>query len=130
VDRTRARHYRWANVAVLVVSAYALAASQWGVPEHTLRDPPGSILVERWLWLAYLLSGILGFASVFTAIWRRWLGRVLAGLGGVVALSGFLALREFTLLALISLGVVAATLLAAAIFMGPMPTPEQEGLRR
>jgi len=130
VDRTRARHFRWANIAVLVVSAYALAASQWGVPEHTLQDPASAIRVESWLWLAYLLSGVLGFASVFTSAWRPGLGRVLVGLGGVTALSGLLALSEFTLLAVVSLGVVGATLLSAVFFLGPMPTPEQEGLRR
>jgi hypothetical protein len=50
--------------------------------------------------------------------------------GGIAMLSAFGALQEVTLFAALSIGLTGLTLLVGAWFVGPMPTPEDEGKRR
>jgi hypothetical protein len=130
MNKARAKHYRWTNVVVLVVSVYLLASSVWHPPEMVEQGVQSPGVYPIWLTVAYVLAGVAGISAVFLSIKRRWLGRALTALAGVLILSGFLAVRNVTPLALISMGVSALALLIASFFMGPMPTPEQEGLRR
>lgn len=112
-------------MVALVISAYALAAGAWGTGPEAMEEP-GGVVGEGWLGLAYVLAGVAGFAGVFTA--PRWpgLGRGLTGLAGLLLLSGLLAMREMTLVAVVSLGITGLALLGAAYWMGPMPTPGEE----
>ena len=61
---------------------------------------------------------------------RAGLARLLVGAAGLVLLSGFFALSEITALALFSIGLTGLLLLGSAAFLGPMPSPEQEGKPR
>jgi hypothetical protein len=130
VDRREARGYRWTNVVVLVVSVYLLASSVWSTPEMMEEGVQPRLLDPRWLTAAYVGGGLAGLLAVALSLKSRPVGRGLTALGGVLILSGFLAMRELTPLAIVSMGLSGLALLAASFFMGPMPTPEDEGQRR
>lgn len=122
-----ARRRRWANVVVILASAYALAAATHASPPESVASLARDLVAAQgWLWGAYALGGICGFAAVFGSVrWPR-LGRPLALAAGLLVLSGFLAVEELTPLTLLSIGLTGVALLAAGIFMGPMPGPEEE----
>jgi hypothetical protein len=129
--RSRARRYRRTNVVVLAISVYALAASIWVPPELMAEGPRATVLNPMWLrWGAYGAGGVSGLAAVFLSVRYPGLGRVLTLVAGVLLLSGFLALARATPLAVASLGLTGLALVVASGFMGPMPTPEQEGMPR
>jgi hypothetical protein len=126
----RRKRYRWTNVVVLVVSVYLLASSVWSTPELMQDAPDGGVLSPEWLVMAYVLGGLAGLVGIAVSLKSAGIGRLLTALGGLVSLSGLLAMREMTPTALLSLGGAGVALLVAAAFMGPMPTPEQEGKPR
>ena len=129
MDReTDFRVRRWANVIVLVASAYALAGSWLSSPEVMVDT--GEVAVDGWLWGVYVGAGLAGFTAVFSAVRWPFLGKVLTALAGLTVLMGFFALRRVTLFAALSLGLTAAAFFLATGFMGAMPTPEEEGKRR
>lgn len=125
-----ARRRRWAVVVVIIASVYAFAAAIWFPPEVISGGGSREVRSEAWLWAAYALGGVLGLVGVFVAL--RWpaLARGVVAVAGLLVLSGFFALRQITPLALVSLGLTGLALLVAAPFVGPMPTPEEEGKRR
>lgn len=125
----RQKRYRWTNVVVLVVSVYLLAASVWGVPE-LVQGGGGDVGNTQWLTVAYVVAGLAGIGAMALSLRSAGAGRVLTGIAGLVALSGLVALRQLTPFAVLSIAGSGLALLAAAFFMGPMPTPEQEGLPR
>lgn len=129
-QQNRMKHRRWIDVALIVVSVYALLAAVWTPPEIWSGGSADEVASTGGMLLTYTLGGLLGLAGFFLVHWNRTLGRILAFIGGLVILSGFLALSEVTLLAAISLGVTGLVMLVAGVLMGPMPTPEDEGQRR
>ena len=128
--RQQARRYRWTNVVVLIASVYLLASSVWTTPEVAEQGVSSSVLDPRWLTAAYVLGGLAGITAIGLSLKSRLLGRALVALGGVIVLTGFLAMRQATPLAVLSMGLSALALLGSALFLGPMPTPEDEGKRR
>jgi cytochrome bd-type quinol oxidase subunit 2 len=130
VQKAKARRYRWANVAVLVVSVYLLASSVWSTPEMVEQGVGSSVFDPRWLVIAYVGAGVAGLLAIAFALKRPGFGKALAAVAGVLILSAFLGMRTATPLALLSIGLSGLVLLGSAPFMGPMPTPEQEGKPR
>lgn len=124
----RGRH--WTNIVVILAAGWSVAAASWGAPPGAVEAGSGSIAAEGWLAGAYALAGAGGFLAVLVALRVPWLARGLTAVAGLLVLSGFLALREVTVTAALPLGVTAAAFLASAPFMGPMPTPEEEGKHR
>lgn len=122
-----ARRRRWVNIVVIVAAAYALAAATHASPPESVEGLSRDLVAAQgWLWAAYALGGILGFAAVFSSVrWPR-LGRPLALAAGLVVLSGFLTVETFTPLTVLSIGATGVALLAAGAFMGPMPSPQEE----
>lgn len=102
----------------------------WGAPAEAVEAGGELVANEGWLASAYALAGTCGFLAVLAALRVAWLAKVLTGVAGVLVLSGFFAFRTVTALAALSLGVTGLAFLAAAPFMGPMPTPEDEGRHR
>lgn len=125
----RAKRTRWADVVVLVAGVYAFAGSWMSSPE-AMTGGSGDVASDSWLWIAYLAGGLGGIAAFFLAIKHPGAARGLAAAAGLVVLSGFAALREVSVLAILSLGLTGLALLAAAPLLGPMPTPEDEGEAR
>lgn len=128
--RAGMRRHRWADVVVIIASVYSFAAAIWSPPELFSGGGGWEVRQEAWLWGAYALGGVLGITGIFVAL--RWpnLARVLVAVAGLVVLSGFFALHTVTTLALLSLGLTGLALLVSAAFMGRMPTPEEEGMKR
>lgn len=128
-DVREAKRRLWADVVVLVAATYALVSTVWA--------PPAAMVAEGnpvenvpWLVAAHGLAGVLSFGGLAAAFrWPR-VGRALVATGGVLLLSGLLVLDELTAVALVSLAVPGLVLLAAAPFVGPMPSPEEEGKAR
>jgi len=130
VDRGTARRHRWADIVLIVASVYAVLAAMWSPLELLSGGGGGEVRSSELLWVSYALGGALGLAAVFLARRSAGVAKVLAGLGGLAVLSGFLSLGEITLLALLSLGLTGVAMLVSAPFVGPMPSPEEEGKRR
>lgn len=113
----------WADVVVIIASAYALSAATW-VPSEWIsggdvRDA-GAPATE-WLWAAYMIGGVLGFASLFISLEGPTIARVVAAVGGLAILSGFLVVRGLTVPAFVSLGVTGVALLVAGLFLRASP---------
>jgi hypothetical protein len=125
----RARRRLWADVLLIVASVYALGAAIW-VPPEIVSGGAEEVSVPGWLQGAYALAGIIGIAALFIAHRWRVIARLLVPIAGLVLLAGFFALREITVLSVVSLGLPALAMLVAAGFVGPMPTPEEEGKPR
>jgi hypothetical protein len=127
---SQAKRRRWADVVVIIAAVYVFFAAVWSPPELISRGDAGAVGDTTWLYVAYALGGTLALAGLF--IVQRWIGigRITIGVAGLIVLSAFLALREITPLALLSIGISGVALVAAAPFAGPMPSPEEEGKRR
>jgi hypothetical protein len=130
VNGSKARRFRWANVVVIVVSAYLMASAVWHTPEQLENTEEGAVASQIWLPASYILAGLIGMLSLWVALKRPAMGRVLTAMAGLLVLSGFFGMREVTPTALLSIGLSGVVLLIAAGFLGPMPTPEDEGKRR
>lgn len=119
---------RWADVVIIIASAYALSAATW-VPSEWVSggDVPGAgAPATEWLWAAYMIGGVLGFASLFISLERPTVARVVAAVGGLAVLGGFFVLRGRAVPALVSLGVTGVALLVAGVFMRGAPAPDQD----
>lgn len=128
--REKAKRRRWADVVLIVVSLYCVLSAGWA-PLELLTGGAGTEVAEsQGLWWSYALGGILGLAAL--AVSRRWppVAKGLAAAAGLAVLAGFLTLDRLTLFAALSIGGSGLALLAAAPFVGPMPSPEDEGKRR
>lgn len=128
--QARLRHRRWADAVVIVLSVYAFFAAIWAPPEMATGADAEGVGSTGWMYLSYAIGGALGILGIFIAHKAEGVGRAVVLLAGIVVLSGFFALYEVTLIAVISLGVTGLGMLAAAPWVGPMPTPEQEGMPR
>lgn len=128
-NRDRLKRRRWADVVVIAAAVYALLAAFW--PMEMVSGGGGrEVGSQGGLWIAYTAGGVLGLLAVFIAGRAPGLAKALVAAGGVAVLLGFFALTELAPLALVSLGVTGLALLGAAAFVGPMPSPEDEGRPR
>jgi peptidoglycan/LPS O-acetylase OafA/YrhL len=117
---------RWANVAVVVVSAYSLAAAAQFPVELATPYVRETVRFPVWIPVVHALAGALGLAAVFTAVRRPGLARLPLVAGGLLLLSGFAAFHQLSLLPVLSLGIPALVMLGIIPFLGPMPRPEEE----
>lgn len=124
----RGRH--WTNIVVILAAGWSVAAASWGAPPEAVEAGGGSVAAEGWLTGAYALAGTAGFLAVLVALRVPWLAKGLTAVAGLLVISGFFTFREVTVTAALSLGITAVAFLASAPFMGPMPTPEEEGKHR
>lgn len=123
--RERARRRRWADVAVIAASAFAIVWAIWVYP----RSGPG--VNEGTLQWTHFVGGALGFASIFVALRSVWLARALLLVGGIVLVVGFVTgFNTPSGHGVVTMLLPAIVLLAMVPFVGPMPTPEEEGMRR
>jgi hypothetical protein len=131
VDRqTAAKRRRWADVVIILASLYAVLAATFA--PAGLGSPPAVAEAAdhgMWWW-AHAIGGTLALSSVFVAMKSVALARLLAGAGAVVLLGGVGAFGGINWLAIRTLVIPALLILAATPFLGPMPSPEEEGQRR
>ncbi len=128
--KSRARHRRWASVVAIVAGVYAFGLAVWA-PGLAGGQASGNVVREQtWWWAASGLAGVLALAAVILSLRSQLLGRVLLALGGVVLLTALFAFRVFGALAVVGVILPALVMLGTAPFLGPMPTPEEEGRRR
>ena len=127
----KAKRRRWADVVVIVASLYSFMSAMWA-PLELLTGGAGREVAEtQGLWWSYAVGGVLGLAALFFA--HRGMSGIAKGLtaaAGLAVLAGFVTLDDLTLFAALSIGVTGIALLAAAPFVGPMPSPEDEGRSR
>lgn len=117
---------KWANAVVAVASAYAVGAAAWFPPELASGGRNTAVASEIGIYVTYVLAGVLGFGAMLAATrWSR-LGQLMVVAAGVVMLLSFLTLHRVSLLAVLSIGGTALAFLAAAPFMGDMPSPREE----
>jgi hypothetical protein len=77
--------------------------------------------------LALAASGPLAIAAVFIALKSGLLARITLGIAAVSLLAGLIGFRVLGTLAWSTVLIPGIIMLLAIPFMGPMPTPEQEG---
>jgi hypothetical protein len=124
MGRETMKHRRWANVAVIIAGMFALLWGLWRPPAA------GPQVDEVSLWGTQVLGGALGVAAPLIALKWGMLSKISAAAGGLILLGGMLAVGRITLNPILTTVLPALVLLAAAPFMGTMPTPEDEGKRR
>ena len=129
-QRTEAKRRRWADVVVIVASLYAFMSSFWAPLELLTGGEGREVADEQGLWWTYAVGGILGLAALAFARRNPALAKGLTAAAGLAVLAGFVMLDDLTLFASISIGVTGLALLAASPFVGPMPSPEEEGKSR
>jgi len=125
-----ARRRRWADVVVIVASLYSIASSFWAPLELLTGGSGSEVADEGGLWWSYAIGGALGLFALALSRKNPPLAKGLTAAAGLAVLAGFLTLDELTPFAALSIGVTGAALLTAAPFVGPMPSPEDEGKRR
>ena len=121
----RARRSRWADIVVIGVGAFVIAWGVWLYPNA------GPEVDEGTLWGVHAAGGALALVAVFAALKSIWLARGILLVAGITLLVGFIgAFQELTFGGFLTVLLPAIILLAMVPFIGPMPTPEEEGKRR
>jgi len=128
--KRRARHRRWASVVALVAGVYAFGLAVWSPGLAGGAASAEAVREYEWWWAVSALAGVLALVAVLLSLRSRLLGRLLLALAGVVLLTALFAFREFGLLAVVAVILPAVVMLGTAPFLGPMPSPEEEGRRR
>jgi hypothetical protein len=126
VAHSEAYWTRWANIVVIVASAFSLAAAAQFPLELGTRPVSDTVRFELWIPTAHTLAGALGIGSLLVGVRRPRLARVPLVAAALLLISGFLAFHRITLLPALTLGLPALAMLAATPFVGPMPRPEEE----
>ncbi len=126
----RAKRRRWADVVVIVASLYSFMSSFWAPLELLTGGGGGEVADEQALWWTYALGGLLGFGALALSRRNPAFAKALTAAAGLAVLAGFFTLDNLTPFATVSIGVTGVALLAASPFVGPMPTPEDEGKSR
>lgn len=111
-----------AGFVVVLASVWALASIMWMPPELVTEGGGTSMVQSLPLLVAvYGAGGVLGLGGLGVA--QRWPGpgRLMVGAGGLVLLIGFLAFRDYSPAAVLSVGLSAVALLVAAPFVGDVP---------
>jgi cytochrome bd-type quinol oxidase subunit 2 len=116
---------RWADLLAIVTGVALLAIAIWpGEPTGS-----GGAATEfnqpRAAWLAHVLAGAMAILAVFMAQapHRRMLARALLIFAGLLLLVTLVLTGGFGVRGLLSLGLPAAALLAAAFGVGPLTRP-------
>jgi hypothetical protein len=128
--RTEAKRRRWADVVIIVAGLYVWLAAIWAPPAIGPREAAVEAAQHGTWWWVHAIGGSLALASVFVAMKSVLLARVMAGVAGIVLLAGLLAFDHIGWLAVRALVIPAVLILLATPFLGPMPTPEEEGMTR
>jgi hypothetical protein len=127
--RTEAKRRRWADVVLIVAGLFVFLAAIWSPPglgpDEATRQADHGI----W-WYATAIGGFLTLAAVVVAQKVPIAGRIMAGVAGVVLIAGMFAFAEINWVAIRMLAIPGLLILVAAPFVGPMPSPEEEGTRR
>lgn len=125
-----ARRRRIADVVVIVAGVYALLIAMWSPPGFGPEAAERTASSHGLWWWTQAGGSALAVASVIVAIRAAGLAKMMAAAGGILLLSGLLAFSELSWLAVRSLLIPGLLILAASPFVGPMPSPEEEGMRR
>jgi hypothetical protein len=127
---TEAKRRRWADVVVIFAALYVFLAAVWAPPGLGPAEAMAEAEDHGLWWWAHAVGGFLALLAVPVAMKQPLIARVMAGAGGIVLLAGLTAFDTIGWLAVRSLVIPAVLILAAAPFLGPMPTPEEEGKPR
>jgi hypothetical protein len=128
--RTEARRRRWADVVLIVAGLYVFLAAVWAPPAHGPEAAMAEAADHGTWWWVHAIGGFLALFAVPVAMKNVLIARLMAGVAGVVLLAGLLAFDTIGWLAIRSLLIPAVLILMAAPFVGPMPSPEEEGSTR
>lgn len=128
--RTEAKRRRWADVVVIVSALYVFLAAIWSPPALGPAEAATEAVDHGWWWWAHAVGGFLALLSVPLAQKRPPLGKALAGLAGLIMLAGMFAFGGVSWLSVRALGLPGLAVLLSAAFIGPMPSPEEEGVDR
>jgi hypothetical protein len=120
-DASRLKRRRWADIAVIVASCFAIVWGIWTPP-----TPSPEIHDASWWW-GTTFGGALGLLSVFIALKSTLLGRIALGAAVAILFGALLTMHTLSWIVLLTVGLPALVMLVALPFFGPMPTPEQEG---
>ena len=126
----RAKRRRWADVVLIVASLYSFMSAFWAPLELLTGGEGREVADSQALWWTYALGGVLGLAALAMSRKHAGLAKALTAAAGISVLAGFFTLDDLTPFATISIGLTGVALLAAAAFVGPMPSPEDEGKSR
>lgn len=126
----RAKHRRWADVVLIVASLYSFMSAFWAPLELLTGGGGGEVADSQALWWTYALGGVLGLAALAMSRKHAGFAKGLTAAAGLAVLAGFFTLDDLTPFATLSIGGTGVALLAAAPFVGPMPSPEDEGKSR
>jgi hypothetical protein len=129
-QRTAAKRRRWADVVIIIAALYVFLAAVWAPPGLGPREAMADAGDHGLWWWAHAVGGFLALFAVPVAMKNVLVARIMAGVGGVVLLAGLLAFDTIGWLAVRTLLIPAVLILAATPFLGPMPSPEEEGERR
>lgn len=124
------RRRRWADVVVIAVAVFELMLTMYGA----LLARPGGVAFDLqapgWYYAAMSLSGVLALAAVLIAIRLTTVARILCAAAGVLLLTAVFAFESIDLRTVLTIILPGVLLLGATPFLGPMPSPEEEGMRR
>jgi hypothetical protein len=118
---------RMANIAVIIAGIWVLLISVWSPEAAGPREQQIEVARQDVWFYALWAAGTLAIASVFVALRSALLARVLLGAGAITLLAGLFGFRAWGTLAWGTLIIPGIIMLLAIPFMGPLPTPEQEG---
>jgi hypothetical protein len=127
---TEAKRRRWADVVVIVAALYVVFAAVWAPPGLGPAEAQADATDHGLWWWAHAVGGLLAILSVPMAHKNVLVARIMAGLGGAVILLGLRSFDTIGWLAIRTLLIPGILILAAMPFLGPMPTPEEEGSTR
>jgi len=128
--KEEARRRRWADMIVLAIGAYAWVTAFFtagfvqpgGVTPH--------IPFMLWYWGGTALAGALAIGAVLVALRSTLIARIMTALAGLGLISVLLAFDVLNVRSILLFGVPGLVLLALTPFVGPMPSPEEEGRPR
>lgn len=127
-DVATARRQRWADIVVMVAGLWVTGWAFWSpiVPSPEV----GAVRDFAGWWAVSAISGLTAFASVLVTFRSTAVARVMLVIAAAVLLVGVFLFERITVSAFSRIIVPAILMLLAAPFIGPMPTPEEEGRSR
>jgi hypothetical protein len=128
--RADAKRRRWADVVVILAALYVFLAAVWAPPGLGPAEAGAESSDHGLWWWAHAIGGGLALFAVPVAMKNVLVARIMAGAGGLVLLVGLTAFDTIGWLAIRTLLIPAVLILIATPFLGPMPTPEEEGVSR
>lgn len=114
----------------LVGGIWPFAFALWSPGLAAPDSIEGLVRLHMLWWAGAAAAGALAVGGVILALWSRTAARLMVGLAGLILLGTLTAFTRIHWLPIVALLVPGLALLAAAPFVGPMPSPEEEGRRR